>query len=533
MTRADSHHVSTAEHPWAGLRIPDMLARTASKYPDNVALLDGDKVVTYSELQAYSQVVAANLAAEGVQDGDHVALFIGENWRHAVILHALGQLGAVAVPMHLGWESDEILHALDAADITHLIAGVTHRDRELITPLRKAGIDLGSSVGGLPARLKSVIWDVAAQPDVLSLESFFSDRGNPVPSSQNETAYIMFTSGTTAWPKAAVIRHESTLGCAYYLTRAMRINAHDVYLNISPFYHCGGLVGVLLAAQIAGAAVRLVEGFRLQPMLDLAVADGATVLIGMDVVNMRLFEASLAQHGRITFERVMSGPGRGIYDQMAERDVDVNIVYGLSEASHIVSVNSPSDAHSNRRESNGFPLPGCEVRVCDYETGAVLPAGEFGEIRFRGWNLMSGYYQKGKGPVLAADDDGFFCTGDYGFMDQAGRVYYRGRYSGMVKTGGENVSQAEVEGFISTLPGVRQVAVVGVPDDKWGEAVVAFIEMDSATPDLDLQSLKDMCRGKLAGYKIPKQVHVLRSGEWPVTAAGKIVKSTLVERAGS
>jgi acyl-CoA synthetase (AMP-forming)/AMP-acid ligase II len=171
------------------------------------------------------------------------------------------------------------------------------------------------------------------------------------------------------------------------------------------------------------------------------------------------------------------------------------------------------------------------VRICDPESGKVLRAGDQGEIRFRGWVMMDGYYQQGGSLRLDVDEDGFFRTGDYGYMDEAGRVYYRGRYAMMIKTGGENVSQIEVENFLmSEILEIRQAAVVGIPDDQWGELVVAFVETNDGN-EIETEQLRERCKGRLAGYKIPRFVITVAESDWPLTPTGKIVKSDLADRA--
>jgi acyl-CoA synthetase (AMP-forming)/AMP-acid ligase II len=508
-----------------------MLETSARAWPDRVAIVDGPTRLTYAELWKSVLSAAGGLAGLGVQEGDHVALYMAESWRHIAIIYAVMHLGAVAVPLNLAWEADEIEHALTTADVDWLIAGRTHRDRDLSARLSQLEIrEPGSLTNPRLPRLRGLIADWDAPGPSTTRALLASTPGNRPPS-RNRLGYIMFTSGSTARPKGAVITQEAALGCAYYVAERLKIAETDRFLNVMPFYHCGGLVDVFLVVHQRGAEVAIFEGYQHEPMLEALWRDQSAVLIGFDVVTMRLVRGTLERHGRVPIQRMITGPGINVYDELNALGIDVAIIFALTEASNIVSLGAENDSDQHKRESNGFPIPGVDVRIYDPETQRPVAATVPGEIAFRGWNLMHGYYRSGGKSELVLDDAGFFHTGDYGYLDDDGRVYYRGRYAAMVKTGGENVSQVEVENFLmGHVPGVRQSAVVGIPDERWGEIVVAFVEVDPSRR-LSSEQIRDVCRGHIAGFKIPKVVIEVEPGEWPVTPTGKINKRELVERA--
>jgi acyl-CoA synthetase (AMP-forming)/AMP-acid ligase II len=507
-------------------RIGDMLARSAEHWPNAVALRDGNTVLTYADLLGAVQSAATGLQALGLGPGDHVGFFLAENWRHVVALYGALQLGAVAVPLNLSWESAELEHAVAATDLDALVVGQSHRGRNLWGRLADIGVTAtGSRIAALYPRLRYVLPDWEEDgPTLTKVVTTPPERRHL--DAETDVAYLMFTSGSTSRPKAAAIRHDAALRVAAAVAARLELTPSDRVLNISPFYHCAGLVCVLLASHQSGSAVSIFEGYQHEAMLDHMLSEQSTVLVGFDVVTMRLIRGAVERGAQVPIRKLLSGPGRPIFDEVSALGIDLAIMYGLTEASNVVTLTRADDQPAARRDSNGPPLPGVDVRICDRETGRLLPADELGEIAFRGWNLMSGYYLAGD-VELELDADGYFHTGDYGFVDVAGRLYYRGRYAAMVKTGGENVSELEVESFLATeFPWLDNVAVIGLPDERWGEIVIAVV---SCAEDrvAEVADLRERCRGRIAGYKVPKAFVALPVKQWPVSATGKVLKSHL------
>jgi fatty-acyl-CoA synthase len=513
------------------VRIGDALARSAARWPQAVALRDGDTTLSYAELAYSARSAASGLRALGFAPGDRIGFFLAESWRHVVGLYGALELGAVAVPLNLSWQSSELEYAIGATDLDGLIVGQTHRGKELWNRLARIGIgSTGPQSGGRHPRLRYVLPDWPDGGPSLA-DVIATPAEHRVADTDRDIAYLMFTSGSTSRPKAAVIRHEAAVRVAAAVADRLRLTPGDRMLSVSPFYHCAGLVCVLLASHASGATVRIFEGYQHEPMLDHMLTDQSTVLVGFDVVTMRLIRGALERGVKVPIRKMLSGPGRPIFDEVSALGIDLAIMYGLTEASNVVALTAADDLPDARRDSNGRPLPGVEVRICDPETGRGLPPGELGEITFRGWNLMRGYYLDGK-IDLALDADGFFHTGDYGFADEAGRVYYRGRYAAMIKTGGENVSELEVESFLSTeFPWLDNVAVIGLPDERWGEVVVAVVSCEEDRL-AEVDELRERCRGRIAAYKVPRAFVALPARDWPVSPTGKVLKPELAALAG-
>jgi fatty-acyl-CoA synthase len=254
---------------------------------------------------------------------------------------------------------------------------------------------------------------------------------------------------------------------------------------------------------------------------------------GFDIVTMRLIHGYLAQGDDLPIEKMFLAPGVNVYDYVTNKGIHAITCYALTEASNVVALGVLGSDYQHSKYANGRPLPGVEVKIADYETGEPVPPDTAGEICFRGWNTMLGYHRLPKTARRVFDPEGYLHTGDYGWLDEQGWLYFRGRYAMMIKTGGENVSEIEVENFLmSECPGVKQAAVVGAPDPRWDEIVVAFVEFADHAEG-DLEKLRESCRGRLARYKVPKTIFRVAPGEWPVTPTGKIKKADLREWAQS
>lgn len=513
------------------VRSSDVLARSAALWPDRVALIDGDTRLTFAELWERVRAAAAGFRAMGISADDHVGFFLAENWRHVVSIYGVLHLGATAVPLNLVWEQRELEHGLAATEVTVLIAGRSHRDRDLWSRLEAIGIEApGPQQTERYPRLRYVVPDWAGEEPSLA-ERIDGAPGDAEEERGDGLAFLMFTSGSTSLPKAAAIRHSAALRVAAAVSDRLDLSPEDKVLNTSPLYHCAGLVCVLLTSHLSGTSIALFEGYQQEPMLEHLWREQANVLVGFDVVTMRLVRGCQERHGEVPVNKMLSGPGRPVFDECAELGIDLAIMYGLTEASNIVSLTAADDTREGRRDSNGRPLAGVDVRICDPEDGTEVPRGEYGEIAFRGWDLLAGYYLN-RELTLDLDADGFFHTGDYGYMDEDDRVYYRGRYARMVKTGGENVSEVEVESFLaSDFPWLSEVAVIGLPDEQWGERVVAVVDVPDSHRD-QVDELRERCRGRIAGFKIPKEFVSLPIGEWPVTPTGKVDKKALAELVG-
>lgn len=513
-----------------------MLDEAAATWGDNVALVDGDTRITYSQLVDRRNRMAAGLAEIGVHDGTRVGLYLGESWQHAVLVHALLHRGAIIVPINLSWEPREILFALQQSQAEVLVVGREYRGRSLWSKLRDLGIDGAGDVECVRApHLRSVLVQQGEQvaDGTESLEHVI-ERGDrldtPAPS-QRQESYIIYTSGRWSFPRGAVFRQDVALGSSHYVCERMGLTDLDHFLNLMPFYHPGGLIHFLLACPQRGTALHLFRGFDEEAMLATIAEDRCTATGGFDVQLLRLIRRLRAENQAIPFTKVMISPGIQTRDYLTEIGVVDTVLCYATDVGDLVTMTDPQHDSEIDRYSHGRPLPGVEVKICDPATGEHREPGSPGEIRFRGWPLFSGFHRMSSATEAYIDSEGYFCTGDYGWLDPDGYVYYRGRYGRYIQSGGEAVPESEVERFLETeVEGVRSAAVIGVPDQEWGERVAAFIEMEDPAA-FDEEQLRNACRDKLARFKIPKRFFLTEASEWPLDARGDIDKETLRERA--
>ncbi|CAI7979693.1 AMP-dependent synthetase and ligase [Frankia sp. Hr75.2] len=530
MTEADVSAPLAAPggNPWQGKAVHDALTQAVTRWPDHRALVDGDTVLTFRELAAARDRLAVALSERGIGSTTHVAVHLRRSWEHVILLHALWQLGAVVITLNTAWESEELAYALTSTNTQFLV-----------TSTRVVGkpVDHRMAALGLPAHgpadsssfplLQAVISDDPdAPPHEWHLQSWLRTKVGRAPEPvRNQEAVILFTSGSTARPKGVVVRQEALLGSAHYFMERLGLGPDDRFLGLGQYFHAGGLVQ-LLGTCMYGTSMHIFDGFQPEAMAQAVHERRITATAGFDLVLGRLWD-DLERKGWRRPNKVGCAPGLTMYDRLEAGGATIVMMYAMSEAANMVTLTEPRLGPEKGRMSNGRPLPGVTVRICDPASGAIRPTGTPGEICFTGWNLFSRYYGAPDLTREAFDDEGYFHTGDYGWLDEDGRLYYRGRYSAMIKTGGENVSEIEVESFlVREISDVVMAAVVGVPDPRWGEAVVAFVELRPGA-SFDPAALRQACRGRIAGYKIPKRFLPVAPTEWPTTPMGKLLREDL------
>lgn len=538
----------TSLKDWRKETIPGMLRESASAWGERPAIItEEDEKITFQELYDRACALAIGLHKKGIKKGDHVATLMGGGPNYIISSYALLLIGAVVVPINFNFQPEELAFVLDQSDAKVLIMEDEINQVNYIERIRRISADLGSQdaenlrLSKLP-ELKNIIslstsgkrypgtidfYDVfnsGSQEDISLVKRFLAERNS------EDVGYILYTSGTTAFPKGAIRTQGSSLGIAYYTTVSpFRLTHRDVLLLFVPFFHIGGCIYNSLGPHICGATVVLMRSFDPGKALELIERHRVTFLSGFDTHFYRLtghprFKST--DVSSITKVRLATGPFW--YDKVRELGMGREIVahhYGFTEGTGVITPVEETD-YETRKNSNGRPFPGVELKIVDPQTGKPQPAETPGEICLKGWTLFKGYYKMDQQTMESMDEEGFFHTGDYGWMDSRGYLYYRGRYKQMVKTGGENVSQREVEALLEGHPDIQSVQVIGLPDEEWGEAVTAVVQTWSGR-DLTLEEVKEFCRRRVAGFKIPKKVLNIQEAEWPVTLVGKIDKIKL------
>ena len=498
---------------WFGLR--------AERSPHRAALTFEGTTWTFAQMLERIDRVAGALRSGGVCHGDRVG-FIGLNQpAFFETMFAAARLGAIFVPLNFRLTGAELSFIVGDAGIHSLVADELHRP--VIDSVR----------GELPIRRYIGVGAGAVSSDWTDFESLQTSAPivGPERVDDDEVAVIMYTSGTTGRPKGAMLTHANLWWNNTNALHMFDTLENDTTLVVAPLFHIGGLNVTTLIAWQKGARVLLHRTFDPGACIDDIVREGVTTMFG--VPAMFLF---MSQHP--SFERADLSGLRGLICGGAPvpepllrtyqaRGVAIQQGYGLTETAP--SVTFLSDEHGLAKlGSAGTPPLFTDVRIVDTETGAVVvDASTNGEVCVRGPNVMKGYWNRPDATAAAIDAEGWFHTGDIGYLDADGFLFIADRVKDMVITGGENVYPAEVESALYDHPGVGEIAVIGMPDERWGEAVVAVV---AAKPDavVTLEDLREFGGRSLARFKLPTKLHLV--DVLPRNPAGKVLKFELRER---
>jgi len=506
--------------------IGDVLRRAAASAPHAVALIDGvpDPAArrrwTYAQLLARAEALARGLA-ERLRPGERLAVALPTQPESLLCSYAAALAGLALVPVNPLLRPAELAHVLGQSRAAGLVFADEYRGYDL----RGALDSVRGELGALRERIPLAGLDTLAQS---------ADPRLPLPSvSPGDLAQIVYTSGTTGAPKGACLTHGGMTQVSRAAARRFGITKGDVHVVPLPLFHVGGQVTALELAQYSGTYA-LVRAFDAALVLELIESERAAFTVAVPTMLAALLaEARLARRDLSSLRTVSSGaavvPAELVRRVRDELGAGVTIVFGQTECSGFVSQTYLDDAPEIIESTLGSPLDGVDVRVVDPATGEIVETGVRGELEVRGPNVMSGYHQC---PEASADAfrDGWLRTGDLVTLDDAGHLRITGRLKDVIISGGVNVYAAEVEAAITAHPGIAQAAVFGVPDERWGERVVAAIRY-SAPPADGPAALDALCAdlaARLAPYKRPKQWVVVDT--MPVTPYGKIQKFRLREQ---
>lgn len=509
-----------------------LCAGVGTRFAGRPAIVDEHGTLTYEDLGVLSGEIARGLIAEGLEPGERVGVWLPNGAAWVGILMGILRAGGTIVPLSTrlrGYEVAEILRRAQARRLFLVDHFLGERFDRLL-----AMAEPEESVPLLTQRFR-----IALEPGGGAEMKALRDRAHDVPDSElarrldgigpDHPTDLLFTSGTTGWPKGVLNTSRRSLQAYSELASIMRLSPEDVYMVIGPFSHSLGLKAGLLAAQLAGAAVVPVAQFDPAAVLRDVDRYGVTVLPGPPTVFLSLLNHPQRTVGSMSSLRCgMTGaasiPVEMVRRVRAELAMDVFLTaYGLTEASAIVTSSRPEDDDEHIATTSGRPITGVEVRVADPDGGARRGPGETGEVQVRGYVVMDGYLDP------ADDDDaftgdGWLRTGDIGSLTTDGYLRLTDRLKDLFIVGGFNVAPAEVEAVLCTHPRVSEAAVIGVPDERLGEVGMAFLlPRPGTTPELD--DVLEYCRRRLANYKVPRRVVVV--DDLPRTAAGKVQKFLL------
>ncbi|MFG3041116.1 AMP-binding protein [Streptomyces sp. NPDC048330] len=523
-----AHGVSTT--PLLGDTIGDNLDRAVAAWPDREALVDlpTGRRWTYARFGADVDRLADALLGSGVRKGDRVGVWAVNCAEWVLVQYATARVGAVMVTINPAYRAHELAYVLDQAGITLLFASLAHKTsdyRAMVDHVRPECPELREAV-----YFGDASWDA------------FLDRTagglRPEPLSCDEPVNIQYTSGTTGFPKGATLSHHNILNNGYFVGEMIAYSEQDRVCVPVPFYHCFGMVMGNLAATSHGACIVIpAPSFDPAATLRAVQEERCTSLYG--VPTMFIAELNLPDFATYDLSTLRTGimagspcPVEVMKRVVAEMNMaEVSICYGMTETSPVSTQTRRDDDLERRTGTVGRVMPHVEVKVVDPATGLTVERGTAGELCTRGYGVMLGYWDEPEKTAEAIDAGRWMHTGDLAVMRADGYVRIVGRIKDMIIRGGENVYPREIEEFLHGHPKIADVQVVGVPDERYGEEILAcVVARDPADPPT-LEDVTAYCRDRLAHYKIPRRVEVL--AEFPMTVSGKVRKVELRERYGS
>ncbi len=509
------------------------LAATVERFGDREALVVAHQGIrqTWREFQATVDAVAKGLLALGIEAGDRVGMWSPNYAEWIYIQYATAKIGAIQVNINPAYRTNELEYALNQSGCRLLVTMTQY--------LTSAYRDMVDAVmPNLTSLERVVCFDTddwaellaggeAIGDDVLAARGASLDPGDAI--------NIQYTSGTTGFPKGATLTHRNILNNAQFVGTACGYDEHDRVCIPVPFYHCFGMVMGNLGCSVVGATMVVPSPtFDADAVLRTCQDEGCTSLYGVPT----MFIAELGHPGLAEFDLsalrtgIMAGSPcpievmRRVIDEM--NMAQVTIAYGMTETSPVSTQTSATDSVDVRVSTVGRVLPHVESKIVDPETGEIVPRGTGGEYCTRGYHVMLGYWNDEEKTAEAIDADGWMHSGDIATMDDDGYVNIIGRIKDMIIRGGENIYPREIEEFLYTHPAIVDAQVIGVPDQRYGEELMACVQLAEGSA-LTEEDVKDFCRGTIAHFKVPRYVSFVT--EFPMTVTGKVRKVEMRDKA--
>ncbi len=510
--------------------IPQNLARTVAAHGGRDALVSVEQGLrySYSEFAAEADRVARGLMATGVAKGDRVGIWSPNYAEWVLVQYATARIGAILVTINPAYRSSELSYVLKQSDVSVLVAVESFLTSDYRSMVTEAWDTVPTE---RVVYLHTADWEGLLSAGESVLAEQLEERTAQL--RPDDAINIQYTSGTTGFPKGATLSHRNILNNGFFIGEACQYTPDDRVCIPVPFYHCFGMVLGNLACTTHGSAMVIpAAGFDASATLRAVAQERCTSLYGVPTMFIaELGEPGLASHDLSSLRTgIMAGSPcpievmRQVVEQMNMSEV--TIAYGMTETSPVSTQTSAHDPLEKRVTTVGRVHPHVGIRIVDPGTGKTVPRGAAGEFLTRGYSVMLGYWNDPERTAEAIDADGWMHTGDLAVMDDEGYVNIVGRIKDMVIRGGENVYPREIEEFLYTHPDVLEVQVVGVPDARYGEEVMAWIQLRDGA-DTTAEEIKDFCRGAIAHYKVPRYIKF--TDAFPMTITGKIQKFKMRE----
>lgn len=528
-----------------------MLEKWAKEEPNNDFMVYPDRGLrlTYAEFNDRVNQMAKGFMEIGVTKGSHVGIWANNVPDWLTIMFATAKIGAVLVTVNTNYKLAELEYIIKNADLHTLCIIDGYRDSDYVSMVFELVPELKNCQRGhlKSARfpeLKNVVF-VGPQkhrgmyntPELMALGSQVDDKVLDDAAETfdcHDVVNMQYTSGTTGFPKGVMLTHHNILNNGNQVGNNMHYTSKDRLLVCVPLFHCFGCVLAVCAVVTHGVSMVLVEDFDALRVLAGIQKEKCTAVYGVPTMFIaelhhpmfEMFDLSTLRTGIMAGALCPVETMKQVMEKMHCKDII--IVYGLTETSPGMTTTRAFDPAEIRATTVGVELPGVEVKIVNPETGEECGPEEHGEICCRGYNVMKGYYKNPEATALAIDKDGWLHSGDLAMKTKDGFYKITGRIKDMIIRGGENIYPREIENFIFNMPQVELVEVVGIPDQKYGEIVGAFVKVKKGQQLCEAE-VQEFCRGKIARYKIPK--HVFFVDDFPKTASGKVMKYKLREMA--
>lgn len=545
-----SYVSGTSSQPLLGTTIGDLFDDIAARFPHNDALIVHHQAIrfTYQQFHAVVHQCAKALLALGIRKGERIGIWSPNRYEWAVIQFATAKVGAILVNINPSYRLHELEYCLNQSGCSVLVIADQFKASNFtemmfaLTP-ELVSCDKGKLRTEKVRQLHTIIrmgtdekpgmwrWDDFMQESKKTTDEALSKRQKAL--TFDEPINIQYTSGTTGFPKGATLSHHNILNNGYFVAEIMNFTDRDRLVIPVPLYHCFGMVMGNLGCVTHGATIIYPsEGFEPAAVLQAVETEKATAIFG--VPTMFIAELDLPDFEKYDLTSLRTGIMAGSpcpievmkKVQSLMHVSEMEIAYGMTETSPVSTQTRVGTPLEKQVSTVGQVHPHLEVKIIDPETGLVVPRGQPGEFCTRGYSVMLGYWNNEKATHLAIDNARWMHTGDLATMDDEGYLKIVGRIKDLIIRGGENIYPREVEEFLYTHPKITDVQVIGVPDAKYVEAVMAWVRLKEGEK-LTLEELKAFCHGQIAPYKIPQYVRITDS--FPMTVTGKIRKVEMRE----
>jgi fatty-acyl-CoA synthase len=505
--------------------------RTVALHGDREALVEAatGRRWTYTELNTDVDALAVGLRKAGIGKGDRVGIWAPNCAEWTMVQFATAKIGAILVNINPAYRTHELAYALNQSGVRLLISATAFKTSDYVSLVREVEAECGA--------LEQTIFLGTPEWDAL----LAAGRGDRLadhvdyPLDPNDAINIQYTSGTTGFPKGATLSHRNILNNGFFVTEAIHFTEQDRLCIPVPFYHCFGMVMANLGCTTHGATMVIPgPGFDPATTLQTVQDERCTALYGVPTMFIAMQDDPGFESYDLSTLRtgIMAGalcPVEVMKRCVSEMHMsEVAIAYGMTETSPVSCQTRTDDDLERRTETIGRAAPHVEIKIVDPATGEVVPRGTAGEFCTRGYSVMLGYWDDEVKTAEAIDADGWMHTGDLAVMREDGYCVVVGRIKDMVIRGGENIYPREIEEFLFTHPDIAEAQVVGVPDERYGEELCAWIRMRPGAEPLDAEAVRAFASGKLAHYKTPRYVLVV--DEFPMTVTGKVRKIDMREQ---